>query len=155
LNDLLEADPGILQIAYECAIKVAANVDPDMICDGVYTYMSMLHYDDLNGRAESTQYGYVSPDEAAWELIEEMMTPFVADIAKNRMRGLPEAAKACCIGIVKGLRMYDEDPDSEFGGWAEDLIGDFINTVVEEWKKGGPSSEDIAEVMSVVDGEWS
>jgi len=154
LNDLLEADSGLVQKAYECAVKVAADVDPESICDAVYTCLSMLHFDDLNGRA-GTQGGYLSPYEAACELFEETLTHFVGEIVINWERGLPAAAKACCIGIVKGLQMYDEDPDSEFGGWVEDVTGEFINSVVKEWKNGNPSSDDIAEIMMIVGGDRS
>jgi hypothetical protein len=155
LKGLLDENPDFLKKAYDCAMKVAADVDIDGICDSVFTCLSMLHIEELNGRTGMTQYGYVSPDDAARELIEDVLAPFVGDIVKNRERGLPAAAKACCIGIIKGIRMYDEDPDSDFGGWAEDLMGKFIETVVEEWKKGDPGSEDIDEVERVAEGELS
>ena len=155
LKGLLDENPDLLEKAYDCAVKVAADIDVDGISDGVFTYLSMLDIDDLNRRAGSTQYGYVSPDEAAWELFEEVLAPFVGDITKNRERGLPAAAKACCLGIIKGIRMYDEEPSSDFGGWAEDLTGEHIDTVVKEWKKGNPSSEDIDEVMRAAEGNPS
>jgi hypothetical protein len=39
--------------------------------------------------------------------------------------------------------------------WVEDAPGDFVDTVVEEWKKGNPNNCDIAEVMSIVKGDRS
>jgi len=155
LKDLLDENPVLLKEIYNRAVKIADAVDAESICDCVYTCLSMLHFDDLNGRAGITQHGYVSPDEATWELFEEVLDPFIDDIAKNLERGLRNAAKACCIGIIKGLQMYDEDPDSEFGGCVEDVPREFIDIVVNEWKKGNPSDEDVAEVLSIVKGGLS
>ena len=49
--------------------------------------------------------------------------------------------------------MYDEGSTSDFAGWVEDAPGEYIDTVIEEWKKGDPSSEDIAEVMRIARGD--
>ena len=153
LMSLLNENPGLLQNAYDCALKIAIDVDIESICDSVYTCLSMLHIEELNDRIGMSQHSYVDHDEAALELLEEVLASFIGDIVENRKRNLPAAAKACCIGIVKGIRMYDEDPDSEFGGWVEDVTGECIDTVIKEWKKGNPSREDIADVMRVVNGE--
>jgi len=152
LRGLLDENPDLLEKAYDYAVKVANAVDADEVCDGVFTCLSTLHIEDLNGRTGMTQYGYVSPDEATRELFEEVLAPFVGDIVKNRERGLPAAAKACCIGIIRGLRMYDEDPDSDFGGCVEGVPGEFVEIAINEWKMGNPCNEDIDEVMRVVEG---
>ena len=54
------------------------------------------------------------------------------------------------IGIIRGLQKYEEESSSDFAGWVEDAPGEYIETVVEEWKKSNPSEEDIAEIMSIV-----
>jgi hypothetical protein len=61
----------------------------------------------LNGCAGRARHGYAGPDQAAWNLFEEALTPFIDEMAKNHKRALPDAAKAYCIGIIKGLQMYD------------------------------------------------
>ena len=67
----------------------------------------------------------------------------------NQKHTLPAAAKAYCIGIIRGLWMYEEDSTSDFADWVEDAPDQYVETVIDEWKKGNPSSEDIAEVMSI------
>ena len=67
----------------------------------------------------------------------------------NQKRGLPSAAKAYCIGIIRGLWMYEKKSTSDFAGWVEDALGEYVETVIDEWKKGNPPGEDIAEVMSI------
>jgi hypothetical protein len=86
-------------------------------------------------------------------MFEEALDPFIDEMKNNQKRALPAVAKAHCIGIVKGLQMYEEESSSDFSDWVEDAPGEYIDSVIEEWKKGKPSEEDIAEVMSIGRGE--
>jgi hypothetical protein len=153
LQNLLDSDPAIIEKAYDAAMRVIGNVDVNAIMNNVYSRLNRLDLDDLSGRAGRTRYGYVEPDEAAWEMFEEALDPFIDEMKKNQKRALPAVAKAHCIGIVKGLQMYGEGSSSEFSDWVEDAPGEYIDSVIEEWKKGKPSEEDIAEVMSIERGD--
>jgi hypothetical protein len=152
LTSLLEDDPLLTKKIYGVALKVASNVDTDAIEDKVFHALDMLDMDDLNGRAGRTRYGYVEPAEAAWELFEEALNPFIDEMKKNQKRALPAVAKAHCIGIVKGLWRYKEGASSDLSDWLTDAPGEYIDTVVEEWKKGNPDNDDIAEVMRIAKG---
>jgi len=153
LKDMLENDPSLMKKAYEAAVKIACDVDADSIMNEVFDSLAALDPDDLDGRAGKTRYGYVEPTDAAWELFEETLDPFIGEMKKNQNRALPGAAKAYCIGIIKGLRMYEENSTSDFADWVEDAPGEFIDRVVDEWMEGNPPSEDIDEVMSIAKGE--
>jgi hypothetical protein len=74
----------------------------------------------------------------------------ISGMEKNQQRALPSAAKAYCIGIVNGLWRYEEESRSDFSDWVTDAPGEYVDTIVEKWKKGNPDDTDIAEVMSVV-----
>jgi hypothetical protein len=88
-----------------------------------------------------------------WPVIgEEALQPFIDEMKKNQQRALPAVAKAYCIGIIKGLWAYEEESCSDFKDWVTDAPGEYVDTVVEEWKKGNPNDKDIAEVMSIVKG---
>jgi len=153
LKDMLDSDPALIKKAYEAAIKVAGDVDVDAIANEVFYSLNSLDLDDLNGRAGRTRYGYVDPGDAAWELFEEALDPFIDEMKKNQKRALPAAAKAYCLGIIKGLWMYEKRSSSDLADWVTDAPGEYIDTVVEEWKKGNPSSEDISEVMIIARGD--
>ena len=155
LKDLLDNDPALIKKAYEAAITVAGDVDADAIMEEVFISLNMLELDDLNGRAGKTRYGYVEPSEAAWQLFEEALAPYIEEMKKNQKRALPAAAKAYCLGIIKGLWMYKEESTSDLSEWLEDAPGDYVDTVVEEWKKGNPSDEDIADVMNIARSDRS
>ena len=149
LKDMLDNDPSLIKKAYESATKVACDVDADTVMNRVYDSLNMLDLDDLNGRAGKTRYGYVDPTDAAWELFEEALAPFIDEMKKNQERALPVAAKAYCIGIIRGLGLYKESSTSDLADWVEDAPGEYVDTVIEEWEKGNPPGEDIAEVRSI------
>jgi hypothetical protein len=150
LKDLLKDAPDLTKIIYDTAMKVAVNVDVDEIMEDVFAKLDRLDTDALNGRAGRTRYGYVEPYDAAWEIFEETLYPFINEMKKNQQRALPLAAKTYCIGIIKGLWKYEEESISDFKDWVTDAPGDYVDTVVEEWKKGNPDDADIAEITSVV-----
>jgi hypothetical protein len=152
LKGLLEDYPLLTKKIYDAAMKVASGVDSDTIRGKVFCELDMLDMNDLSGRAGKTRYGYVEPHDAAWELFEEALAPFIDEMKKNQQRALPATAKAYCIGIIKGLRQYEKDSRSDFKDWVTDAPGEYVDTVVEEWRKGNPNDKDIAEVMSVVKG---
>ena len=62
-------------------------------------------------------------------MFEEALDPFIDEMKKNQKRGLAAAAKAHCIGIVRGLWQYEEGSSSDFAGWVEDAPGEYIDTV--------------------------
>ena len=155
LKLLLDENPDLMKRIYDCAAKVTANVDAEGVADDVFSSLDILDYDDLNGRAGRTRHGYVAPDQAAWDLFEEALTPFINEMAKNHERMLPAVAKIYCIGIIKGLQRYEESSFSDLSDWLQDAPGEYIDTVVDEWKKGNPSDEDVAEVINIVRGGLS
>ena len=155
LRVLLDENPDLMKKTYDCAVKVTSTVDAEDIANDVLSSLDDLDYDDLNGRAGRTRHGYIEPDQAAWDLFEEALNPFIDEIVKNQKRALPAVAKAYCIGIIKGLQMYEKGSCSELSDWLQDAPGEYIDTVVDEWKKGSPSSEDIADVMRFVKGYQS
>ena len=155
LKLLLDENPDLMKKVYDCAVKVAATVDPESIADDVFSSLDALDYDDLNSRAGRTRHGYVKPDQAAWDLFEEALAPFVDEMVKNQKRSLPIAAKAYCVGIIKGLQLYDKGSGSDLSDWLQDAPGEYIYSVIDEWKKGNAGNEDIDEVMSVLKGVLS
>ncbi|MDR1309166.1 MAG: hypothetical protein LBL95_04625 [Deltaproteobacteria bacterium] len=153
LNNLLSDNHDLTKKAYEIAKKVATDLDVDAIMDEVFFELDNIDLDDMNGRAGRTRHGYVEPSEAAWEIFEEALNPFIDEMKKNQQRKLPSAAKAYCIGIIKGLRKYEETSSSDFKEWVTDAPGEFVYSVIGDWEEGNPSDDDIAEVMIVAEGD--
>ena len=151
LMTLLADDPTLVKKAYAIAVEIVGEANVDEITDDVYHALNSIDVDDLYSSSGKTRHGYVDPYDKAWEMFEEALFPFMHEMEINQKRGLPSEAKKYCIGIIKGLWKYEEKSHSEFKDWITDIPIDHISTVVEEYKEGNPSDEDIAEVMDIVD----
>ena len=146
-NRLLADNPDLVKKAYDIAVAITDDVDEDSIMDEVYYALDALDVDELYARSGRTRHGYVEPHDEAWAMFEEAITPFLDEIVKCHNRNQPNAAKVHCIGIIKGLRKFDEDSISDFKDWVVDAPSDYVSSVVDAWKKGNPSENDISDVM--------
>ena len=77
-----------------------------------------LDYGDLNARAGSYEWGYVEPSEAAWEILEETVEPFLDDLKRHIELGLEAEAFEICKGMVLGLYRLSEREGGDVLGWA-------------------------------------
>ena len=150
MNRLLERSPGLPEKAYGIAVAITDGVDESAIMDDVYHALNALDVDDLYSRSGRTRYGYAEPHEVSWEMFEEAITPFIDEMKKCQKRNQPGAAKTHCIGIIKGLWRFDEDSCSDFKDWVQDAPYEFVSTAFDEWKKGIPSDDDIADVLRII-----
>lgn len=152
LGILLDGNPDLTEKVYDVAVKIAGDIDADTIAEEVYSKLDALDVDDLYSRSGETKHGYVDPNEESWKMFEEALQPFINEMIKSQKRELPAIAKAYCIGIINGLFKFEEESHSDFKDLVEDEPGEYIDTVVKEWKKGNPNVDDIAEVMDIVNG---
>ena len=117
------------------------------VADEVESAILTLDYDDLNARAGRHSWGYVEPSEAAGELLEEAVEPFIADMKRRLEMGLEEEAREICQGILLGLYRVRDGGGSDIVGWAPDFPAETAGCVLEDWtggdkkKKTGPASQ--------------
>jgi hypothetical protein len=108
-------------------------VSIETVAAEVETAVDMLDLDDLNDRAGSHAQGYVEPTEAAWELVEDAVEPFLEDIRRRAETGEDAAALNTCAGVVLGLYRLRDKSGDEFLGWAVDspdeMAGEAISTL--------------------------
>jgi hypothetical protein len=116
------------------AREAMTTVPPADVAAAVEEALLALEIDELTGRAGRQSWGYVEPTEAAWEILQEHVDPFLADVSRLIDVGAREAAVATCEGIVLGLyRVRKAKPDGILG-WAEgfptEAAGDVARTLV-------------------------
>ena len=155
LMTLLRENPSFEEKIYQVATQILSDVDSDEIMEDVYYELESLDVEDLYNRSGKTRYGYVEPSEEAWEMIEEVIEPFIDEMKKCQERAMPLMAKIYCAGIIKGLQKFEGESNSDFSDWAPDAPGEQIENVFSEWKKGCPSEEDIAEIMQIINSPES
>ncbi len=123
------------------AKSVIGDVSIEDVADAVEDEVRSLDLEDLNSRAGSHAHGYVEPSEAAWELVEEAVTPFLDDIKRRAEAGQIGAALNTCVGVVLGLyRLRDQDRD-DFLAWAADSPGEMAGEAVVTLRKALPKAK--------------
>ena len=92
--------------------------------------------EDLNGRAGRHEWGYVGPDEAAWEILEEAVEPFVSDLKRRMELGLEAEALEICKGVVLGLYRVEHGKGGGLAEWASDFPAEAAGDAIETWLTG-------------------
>jgi hypothetical protein len=148
---MLATEPALVKKAYDIAMEIVGEANVDDIANDVYNELDSLDIDDLYNSSGRTRDGYVDPMDRAWEMFEEALSPFIDEMTLNQKRSLPSEAKVHCIGIIKGLQRYEKESISDLSEWLPDAPNESIITVVEEWKKGKPSDDDIADIIDMIE----
>lgn len=162
LRSLLERHPELNAEAEEIARATVSDVDADAVAEDVQQAVLDLDIDDLNMRAGRHNWGYVEPSEAAWELLEEAIDPFLAEMKRHIELGFEAAATATCAGIVLGLyRCRGKNSDLVLG-WAVDFpaetAGNAVATLAREsdarhrntWRLGDAILDQVPEWAAMI-----
>lgn len=135
LRTLLRKHPELTEEVEVLAGSVIGDVSIEDIAQEVEDAVRWLDLDDLNSRAGRHADGYVEPSEAAWELVEEAVMPFIEDITRRAEGGQCNAAIATCAGVVRGLRRLHDTEGGEVLGWAPDSPGEMVGLAVGALRK--------------------
>jgi hypothetical protein len=104
---------------------VAANVKDEL---------ESLDVDDIFDKSGARRDGYVDPGEAAFQMFEEALAPFLQDMERYRTLGLLEQASACCLGILQGIYNFDKDSSTQYKEWAVDAPEEYFGQVADAWE---------------------
>lgn len=139
LTRLIEAHPELLAEAAALADTQLAAVDSDNVADEIADAFGALCVEDIWERSGARAHGeYVEPSEAAWDLIEETLAPFLAELERRVALARGADATAYCRGAL--LRLYRVGHgDGEFlQGHAPDAIEEAAGSMLDAWKKLRP-----------------
>jgi hypothetical protein len=104
LDTLLTARPELREQAEDLAGRRLVDEDRSVVADEVESALRFHDIDELNGRAGyHPGRGYVDPGEAAGEILDEALQPFLDDLARRSELGMNAAAVELAVGIVCGL----------------------------------------------------
>jgi hypothetical protein len=137
LRRLLAAHPELGAQAERIARSLLHEVTFEAVADEVEEAMRALGLEALNGRAGRHEWGYVEPAEAAWEILEEAVAPFLDDLRRQIELGLEAEALEICKGVVLGLYRVEHGKGGELAEWAPDFPAEAAGDAVEIWRSGG------------------
>lgn len=136
LRRLLEAHPDLWSQAEEMARSLLHQVDYQEVAAEIEDEIRALDYEVLNARAGSHEWGYVEPSEAAVEILEETLEPFVGDMKRHLDLGLEAEALEICKGLVLGCYRLSEREGGDVLGWASDFPSEAAGNALELWYTG-------------------
>jgi len=130
----------------ELALEYLTDVDPDGIAEDIFYDLNILDVEDVWNNAGSTRYGYVDPNELAFEMFEEALEPYIDDLRKCQKLSMDEKAKLHCMGILKGIDQFEREGTTEFKDWAVDAPHENFMTVFEEWREENKNPKNLEEM---------
>jgi len=129
LEQLLEDHPELVEEAARLVSALLMFAPADAIADEVAAQLGSLGFEDLGGRAGRTPAGgYVHETDAAWEVLEEALEPFLTDMRRRSTLGFGESATSMASGIIAGIDRLRGAPDGQLIAFAGD---DAIDTLTE------------------------
>jgi hypothetical protein len=104
LEELLAARPELREQAEAMARGRLVDEDRAGVADDVESALRCCDIDELSGRAGyHPGRGYVDPSEAAYEILDEALQPFLDDLTRRSELGMTAAAVELAVGILCGL----------------------------------------------------
>ena len=104
LDELLAARPDLRQPAEAYAAQVMSDADRSAVASDVEDALQALDIEELNTQAGYRPgRGYVHPAEAADEILDEALRPFLDDLHRRAGLGMRSAATELAAGIMLGL----------------------------------------------------
>ncbi len=104
LDELLAARPDLREPTEAFAIQVMTDADRLAVADDVEDALQGRDIEELNTRAgHRPGRGYVHPAEAASEILDEALQPFLDDLQRRADLGFGSAAVELAAGILLGL----------------------------------------------------
>jgi len=137
LGKLLDRHSEFRSEAEAIARDMLTEISPDSIADEIEEALLQFDYDDLNGRAGSHSWGYVEPSEAAGELLEEALEPFLNDMKRHLEMGLEDRASQFCQGILLALYRARDSGENDILNWVPDFPGEAAANALKVWSETG------------------
>lgn len=104
LDELLIARPDLRELAETRAVQLMSTEDRTAVADDVAGTLRGLDIEELNGHAGYRPgRGYVHAGEAAGEILDEALEPFLRDLERRATLGMATAAAELAVGILLGL----------------------------------------------------
>lgn len=104
LDELLATRPDLQGLAETCAARLMSNEDRSAVANDVADTLRGQDIEELNGHAGYRPgRGYVHPVEAADEILDEALEPFLHDLERRAALGVRTAAVELAAGILLGL----------------------------------------------------
>ena len=153
LHALAISDEALAGRIAEMALARIQQVDVEEVAAALYDELETLEVEEVWERAGRKRHGYVETGEAAYQMIEAVLTPFLEDLARYQKLGLRDEANLMGEGLLLGFYRFEHESTSRFRDWAPDAPISFAGTVMTAWKAGSPTRSDFESLKTFVTEE--
>jgi hypothetical protein len=150
LHGLASSDETLAARITEMALTRFDQIDVEEVSADLYDELDALEVEEVWERAGRKRHGYVETGEAAYQMIEAALTPFLEDLARHQKLGLRDEANRMCEGLLLGFYRFEHESTSRFKDWAPDAPISFAGMVMDAWKAGSPTKSDVESLRAFV-----
>ncbi len=133
LRRLLKARTDLANEAERIAKAVLAEVSFEDTAFEVEDAVAGVDIDDVFARSGRHEWGYVEPGEAALEILDSAVEPFIEDIKRQAALDLEAEALETCKGVVLGLYRFAQESKDEVLQWAPEFPAEAAGHAIEVW----------------------
>ena len=109
LGELLIVHPELVDETERLALAKLAIIDVDEVAESLEWALREAEVDQLADRAGRVRgRWYVHENEAAYEILEEILRPELDDLSGRAALGLHDAARQMALGMLRGLANCQE-----------------------------------------------
>lgn len=134
LAAVLAAHPELVGEAETEAHRLLSATTVDDVATDVSSTLRLIPLEQLGARAGRVRgRGYLHKTDAAWEIVEEAIEPFLADMRRRASLGLAGPAAVVATGVVAGLYRVDPPEEGSVLAYAgPDVPGELADAVLDE-----------------------
>lgn len=141
----------IEQIFRENILIDSTIEDIDEIAESVCRDLEFIDVEDVWDNSGSTRDGYVDPDEYACSLYEDTLQEYLDELKRQKDLSTKDEVKYYCMGILKGIYLFETESSSEFKDWASDVGKENFFSILNDWKKDCQNKEDMIEMNNFIE----
>lgn len=154
LDQLVAGQPELRERTERYAAQLLSHEDRAVVAGDVEDILLGLDIETLNTRAGYRPgCGYVHPVEAAGEILDEALRPFLDDLRRRAQLGMRRAAVELAVGILLGLYECRHGDSETLLEYSPDYAAERASDVVDQCARLGvdlPTTE-LGDRMS----EWN
>jgi hypothetical protein len=127
------------------------KVNVEKVTADVYQALTKLEIEDIYSRSGPRRFKYVEPVEAAYEVIEETLAPFAAQMQRFKELHMLEEFKLFGMGLLKGIQKFTDESDTEFMEYAPDDAHEWFHGLMMEYRQKSKSQEEIQIIKELLE----
>jgi hypothetical protein len=153
LQQLAAQDEKLATQIASLALAYLSDVDAEEVAETLRYELESLIPEEVWDRAGNTRYGYVETSEAAEQMIEEVLEPYLEEVRKYLKTGLAWEAQHMCQGLLLGFYDFEHQSKTEFKDWAVDSPLYFDLEILNMWLEGEVETQKRQEIHTFIDEE--